>query len=77
MDLGLLGADKGALVDIGMDLDVRVVAELERILDGQSVYCRIAVDHAQAQAIEAIEATISRTGRGIRGVAWRYLTHLL
>jgi hypothetical protein len=32
MDLVLLGADEGSLVDIWMDLDVRVVAELERIL---------------------------------------------
>jgi hypothetical protein len=32
MDLVLLGADEGAFVDIGVDFDVRVVAELERVL---------------------------------------------
>ena len=32
VDLVLLGADEGAFVDIGVDFDVRVVAQLERIL---------------------------------------------
>jgi hypothetical protein len=40
MDLVLLGADEGPLVDIGMDLDVRVIAELESIL--RRVSCLLA-----------------------------------
>ncbi len=34
VDLALFGTDEGSLVDIGMDLDIRVVAELEGILEG-------------------------------------------
>jgi hypothetical protein len=32
VDLGLFGADKGFLVDVGVDFDVRVVADFERVL---------------------------------------------
>jgi len=32
MNLVLLGADEGSLVDIWMDLNIRVIAELQRIL---------------------------------------------
>jgi hypothetical protein len=39
VNLVLLGADEGPLVDIGMDLDVRVVAELERVLEKGVSWC--------------------------------------
>lgn len=32
MDLVLLGANEGPFIDVGMDLDVRVIAELQGIL---------------------------------------------
>ncbi len=32
MNLVLLGSNEGPFVDIGMDLDIRVVAQLERVL---------------------------------------------
>lgn len=32
VDLVLLGSDEGSLVDVGMDLDIRVIAELELVL---------------------------------------------
>lgn len=32
VDLALLGADEGALVDVGVDFDVGVVGELEGVL---------------------------------------------
>lgn len=32
VDLGLFGADEGALVDVGMDFDVGVVGQLESVL---------------------------------------------
>ena len=32
VDLVLFGADEGAFVDIGVDFDIRVVAQLESIL---------------------------------------------
>ena len=32
MDLVLFRPDEGALVDIGVDLDIRVIAELQSIL---------------------------------------------
>ena len=37
MDLVLLGSNEGSLIDVGMYLDVRVVAELESVLWGLSV----------------------------------------
>lgn len=37
VDLALLGADKGPLVDIGVNLNVRVVAELQRVLPACSM----------------------------------------
>ena len=33
VDLGLFGADKGFLVDVRVDFDVRVVGELEGVLE--------------------------------------------
>lgn len=33
VDLVLFGADEGAFIDVGMDFDVGVVAELEIVLD--------------------------------------------
>lgn len=33
MNLVLLGADEGPLIDIWMDLNIRVIAELQRILN--------------------------------------------
>lgn len=33
VNLGLLGADEGSLVDIGVDLDVRIIRELEGVLE--------------------------------------------
>jgi hypothetical protein len=32
VDLGLFRPDEGPLVDIGVDLDIRVIAELQRVL---------------------------------------------
>ena len=34
VDLVLLGSDKGSLVDVGVYFNVRVVAELQRVLEG-------------------------------------------
>ena len=39
MDLVLFGADEGAFVDVGMDLYVGVVAELESVLGGNECQC--------------------------------------
>jgi hypothetical protein len=35
VDLVLLRADEGSLVDVGVDFDVGVIAELQRILEKQ------------------------------------------
>lgn len=37
MNLVLLGANEGAFVDIGMDLDIGVIAELQSILRGEYI----------------------------------------
>lgn len=33
VDLVLLGADKGPLVDVGVNFDIRVITELQGVLD--------------------------------------------
>lgn len=42
VDLVLFGADERAFVDVRMDFDVRVVAELEGILCGCELLCEYA-----------------------------------
>jgi hypothetical protein len=37
VDLVLLGSDEGALVNVGVDFDVGVVAQLERILGSSAL----------------------------------------
>jgi hypothetical protein len=37
VDLVLLGADEGAFVDVGVDFDVGVVAQLERVLGSSAL----------------------------------------
>lgn len=39
VDLGLFGAYEGALVNVGVYLDVRVVAELQGILEERVLAC--------------------------------------
>lgn len=43
VDLGLLGADEGALVDVGVHLNIRVVAELQCILEAEDVNVSLAL----------------------------------
>ena len=53
VNLALLRSDKGAFVHIGMDFDVRVIAELQRILPFRSLVSSVA--KAQWHKVQKIQ----------------------
>lgn len=63
MDLVLFGSNEGTLIDVGVDFDVRVVAQFERVLASSALSFSLVVE--------------GRTGRIDIILRESLLTHLL